>query len=1145
MSGAEPTGVLASFRSIRKIWEERDSKKDGTKEAVTKTNPQLPPPSPSSKSHQDPSADPFHLYGFSLQEEAGSGSTNIQIKKVARGGMADLAGVIFPGDKVLEVNGIDVRDWPLDKVSMAISLDPSQLKTDLQVYPLMSEERCGLLLRLSLQRIGFEDCIKVELDGRPKGKAAGEQQGAVESDPPRNQGMPHEETMTANNLSEREQPMDDDENSEDRTSTIRNYKTRIQELSYELEEAHVSTAQHSKKLEELFRLSSQKDETIKELKDTVRSLHLKLEQASTNVLPDSEQTAYKSEDNAKIAELMSENNKLRQELERLSLHDRQVDDLPEVREYKLQLIEKSAKLQELESECASLKRNNVIQAVELQELHDHISGMEKQTQALQNQLFPPLPPLGIIQEVPFDDLLEEDDKLRAMILADEALGKAQQEITMLKQNENQRKELEYLYMIAQDEISQLRNEMQLYQSSQHRSEPSEALIHELQTLRMQNSALTEEMNTAKEQISYLEDQASEIERLKASNLTLEYSKRKLEELLEIGQQNYDMYASSRRAKKMIGQGVHDIKELESVMQEIAEVEGMLVALIQEKLSPADEANLGESEEALQRQDVQPCLSLCSDRLKKLVESLKHKVEASWTPGSDQSSPSERGPHGAAPPVKHHPIESALEIEQLLVQIHDLHMENDRIKTLLEQKSQAYVESQSSYSSCSLPPLLTWDVCRLAAAQNHLQAVMAKYEGSNPSSPLVLSPQSPSDALYMPQELQERFTKFDRQVKELKKQLEAERARRIQLEESSAANASEPSAATEYSARMFESVVFEKRVLTEELDELREEKRFLERCLTDARIEAGRLETENKELSQGLHDCQMSLAKMEGKWKAAQSRITSLEKEIQMKNTEVFSVTEEVKRMRQNVIQNDSQAELENKTLRDELKFYKEENVTLKNEIQECNQKLADHRKEIEQWYTNFDDNYNKCKDDLKEKEEELSRVAKEINELKEAINAKEAAMGQKEHKMGILADQLKTQKERTLKAEARASQAEEQLASIFSEQSNDFRSMDELSSRYKELKEHSLELQAELSSKQIELAVTIEKKDSAISSLQTMKSKLDKSMEQIEVLNNYIRSIHGNMELVNVPPHHLHENTMPNNLATWSPEPATRRTTMM
>ena len=67
--------------------------------------------------------------------------------------------------------------------------------------------------------------------------------------------------------------------------------------------------------------------------------------------------------------------------------------------------------------------------------------------------------------------------------------------------------------------------------------------------------------------------------------------------------------------------------------------------------------------------------------------------------------------------------------------------------------------------------------------------------------------------------------------------------------------------------------------------------------------AQELLTRSVQLSQGLHDCQMSLAKMEGKWKAAQSRITSLEKEIQMKNTEVFSVTEEVKRMRQNVIQN--------------------------------------------------------------------------------------------------------------------------------------------------------------------------------------------------------------------------------------------------
>lgn len=37
-----------------------------------------------------------------------------------------------------------------------------------------------------------------------------------------------------------------------------------------------------------------------------------------------------------------------------------------MREMKLQLIEKGAKIQDLESQAASLKRNNVIQAVELQ-----------------------------------------------------------------------------------------------------------------------------------------------------------------------------------------------------------------------------------------------------------------------------------------------------------------------------------------------------------------------------------------------------------------------------------------------------------------------------------------------------------------------------------------------------------------------------------------------------------------------------------------------------------------------------------------------------------------------------------------------------------------------------------------------------------
>eukprot|EP00960_Hanusia_phi_P037036 752665-Hanusia_phi.AAC.3 len=776
----------------------------------------------------------------------------------------------------------------------------------------------------------------------------------------------------------------------------------------------------------------------------------------------------------------------------------------QIREYKLQLIEKNAKLQELESECASLKRNNVIQAVELQvyelytvhnfpdfctkELHDHISGIEKQTQALQSQQFPPLPPLGIIQEVPFDDMLEEDDKLKAMILADEALGKAQQEITMLKKNDDQRKELEYLYMMAQDEISQLRKEMQLYQNNYQRSESNDAVVLELQSLKMRHSALLEEFNTAKEQvsreamlISYLEDQASEIERLRASNLSLEYSKQKLEELLEIGQQNYDMYASSRKMTEQaqggsvlltgscnycVGLSLFDAKEFEScsTLQEIADIESVMSQILQDNFSSADEPSA-----RMKNMDIEPRLSSCSERLKNLAGAFKQTLSGIC---ADQNSAAKSASNDGTLSIKNHPLESALEIEKLLVQIHDLREENDKIKAQLEQKSFAYMESQNS----------------LAAAQNHLHVLMSKYESSSATSPSAQSPQSPSpESPLMPQELQASEGLDEAARSRESKEDTVGRGRCVQRFRTIATHWSvslpHPHAAVlrvwqQNTRRGCSSLWCLRRELWP-----KSWKRWPMGSQPERSRAAGpRGEAFFGKLSQGLHDCQMSLAKMEGKWKAAQSRITSLEKEIQMKNTELFTAAEEAKRARQNLLSRGISA-------------------TLKNEIQECNQRLADHRKEIEQWYSNFDENYNKCKDDLKEKEEELSKVASEISDLKEALSLKEAAMNQKEHKMGasptlpgspspfltgILADQLKTQKDRTMKAELRASQAEEQLASLFAEHSSEFRSMDELNLRYSQLKEHSLELQAELSSRQIELAVTIEKKDSAISSLQAM-----------------------------------------------------------
>ena len=92
-----------------------------------------------------------------------------------------------------------------------------------------------------------------------------------------------------------------------------------------------------------------------------------------------------------------------------------------VREMKLQLIEKDARIQAMESQCASLKRSSVIQAVELQELHDHLNGLEKQKSLQEVQRFPPLPPLSSIHESPYEQIDDEDGKMKAIMLADEAL----------------------------------------------------------------------------------------------------------------------------------------------------------------------------------------------------------------------------------------------------------------------------------------------------------------------------------------------------------------------------------------------------------------------------------------------------------------------------------------------------------------------------------------------------------------------------------------------------------------------------------------------------------------------------------------------------------------------------------------------------
>ncbi|KAJ1474775.1 hypothetical protein T484DRAFT_1831025, partial [Baffinella frigidus] len=178
-----------------------------------------------------------------------------------------------------------------------------------------------------------------------------------------------------------------------------------------------------------------------------------------------------------------------------------------LREMKLQLIEKDAKIQSLEGQAASLKRNNVIQAVELQELHDHLSGMERQrvAKAAQQALpslttltfpllvaeaaqqasettlftadtndnrafaFPALPPLDSVRESPLEDADDEDGKMRAILMADEALKRAQGEIAALRVSDERRLQLELLLSNAHREAALLREEAARLRASAHPS----------------------------------------------------------------------------------------------------------------------------------------------------------------------------------------------------------------------------------------------------------------------------------------------------------------------------------------------------------------------------------------------------------------------------------------------------------------------------------------------------------------------------------------------------------------------------------------------------------------------------------------------------------------------------------------------------
>lgn len=102
-----------AFRSARSLWQQRTASSGSGKISPpkfrtrdsSKTN--QPPLSPSSRNQ---GIDPFQSYGiiFNAEHEGLSANGTLTIKRLIPGGSADLAGVIFPGDTLYEVEGANV-----------------------------------------------------------------------------------------------------------------------------------------------------------------------------------------------------------------------------------------------------------------------------------------------------------------------------------------------------------------------------------------------------------------------------------------------------------------------------------------------------------------------------------------------------------------------------------------------------------------------------------------------------------------------------------------------------------------------------------------------------------------------------------------------------------------------------------------------------------------------------------------------------------------------------------------------------------------------------------------------------------------------------------------------------------------------------
>ena len=763
------------FSSIRNMWKSKE-KEVAAGAAARSSRPTkgigstAPPQSPSSRANallsqpHEAVTDGFQQYGIVFADSSGV----LSIRKVIPGSAADQTGVIFPGDSLHEVNEIEVYRWQLDRV-----------------IPLISGDRAGATLRLAFQRTGFTDLIRVELEltknhSRPSPRLCPSApeistpiEAAAETASPDIGTLPmpvlqeqsQDQASAGNQPTSHQPPSVELENAKDglQALVVKRYKTKIQELSQSLEAAQVSCAKQERQVEEMSRFLNEKDELLRELREAVGKLTHKLEESSRENLElrrsaaqfaqSTSDPSFKSAggDDSHLARevdrLTTELEAMRKERDLAQFSDRTgVEDSSDLlRELKLQMIEKDAKVQDLEGKIASLKRSNVIQAVELQELHDHVAGMEKQKMALQVQQFPPLPPLQSVRESPYDATMDDDEKMKAILLADEVLQKAQEEIAMLKQKDERRVQLEAWAEQSQQEIQRLQIELDdknvAGENSDARSVRRERdeLVEWSQKAKSEIEALQVELSHAQGQVDAAARQLAEIDDLKAKTKELEMHKLNLE------------------------------SQVSSLMKESQRpVAGLCRAGAETSAEDAET-----STEALEDHPLMQTIGMLDQ---KQAEMHQHVATLS----------------------AHVQVMETENIEKLKATIQQLTLNEKLMTEKLEVANEAYAKSREQYLAAEV---------EINMLRSHL------------------------DNLGVHTDLAE-----DGAIQNMSKDPRT--------------------AADSISPLVIESMQVEKRQLEEAMTKLQGEKVFIERCLADARLDLSRLESEQENASNALHESQL-------------------------------------------------------------------------------------------------------------------------------------------------------------------------------------------------------------------------------------------------------------------------------------------------